>query len=353
MNYEACFTSMENIEQVVKETTFQYSEWKQYINHRGPMYKTEYGSMIPFFDLAAKYPCIEYLTKMGFKSMVEDKLYGGKTYGAIYWRGKRIDKVLRLNKQEIKGLMASNVKEKNCALLYSYHYFRKKGMRLSYERAKELEELIYRGTISNETFNSLLRKIEFKKLINYLLKQLDKRRKSKYGSYESVRNVLITLKDYHNDCNELGIELNNEWDLFPSDLYPRHEKLTKRLKIKHDKELNERIKQNLKLIKHLNYSLESLFIRPAASSEELFAEGKALNHCVGGYAARYSIGDTIILFIRRFDQPELPFYTVEVQGNRVIQVRGDHNCSPTKEVQAFLDAFKQEKLKKKKVKGAA
>lgn len=44
-----------------------------------------------------------------------------------------------------------------------------------------------------------------------------------------------------------------------------------------------------------------------------------------------------------------PFYTVEVHGDRIIQVRGANNCAPTPEVHDFLEAWE----KKKHLKGAA
>jgi hypothetical protein len=87
-------------------------------------------------------------------------------------------------------------------------------------------------------------------------------------------------------------------------------------------------------------------IRPAADSKELIEEGKALHHCVGTYADRYAKGETNLFVIRRAADPNRPFFTMEIKNNKIVQTRGLKNCSPTKEVQAFIDEFTLVKLTK-------
>jgi chromosome segregation and condensation protein ScpB len=50
------------------------------------------------------------------------------------------------------------------------------------------------------------------------------------------------------------------------------------------------------------------------------------------------------LFIRKIDDINTSFYTMEVRGTEIIQVRGKNNCSTTPEVQAFVEKFKTKKL---------
>jgi hypothetical protein len=91
-------------------------------------------------------------------------------------------------------------------------------------------------------------------------------------------------------------------------------------------------------------------IRPAKDSIELLEEGKKLSHCVGTYSNKYAEGKTNIFVIRKIDEVDKPFYTLEFFNDSIIQVRGNRNCSPTKEVEAFVEAFKEAKLKNKKTK---
>lgn len=53
-------------------------------------------------------------------------------------------------------------------------------------------------------------------------------------------------------------------------------------------------------------------------------------------------GETMIFFIRKKEEPDKPYYTLEWRG-KVIQCRGSHNCNMTSEVKAFVQIF-QEKM---------
>lgn len=61
------------------------------------------------------------------------------------------------------------------------------------------------------------------------------------------------------------------------------------------------------------------------STGDLVREGSYLSHCVGSYTDRVAGGETCILFLRKASNPELPFYTIEVRDNRVIQIHGNNN----------------------------
>ena len=51
--------------------------------------------------------------------------------------------------------------------------------------------------------------------------------------------------------------------------------------------------------------------RPARKLIELIDEGNALNHCVGSYVDSYANGRTDILFLRRAEEPDKPWRTIE------------------------------------------
>lgn len=58
--------------------------------------------------------------------------------------------------------------------------------------------------------------------------------------------------------------------------------------------------------------------------------------------AKVRRGETMIFFIRKKEEPDKPYYTLEWRG-KVIQCRGSHNCDMTSEVRAFVQIF-QEKM---------
>ena len=95
-----------------------------------------------------------------------------------------------------------------------------------------------------------------------------------------------------------------------------------------------------------------LLIRPAATAKELIREGAALHHCVGGYAERMAKGETAIFFIRRAEEPDKPFYTLELRDKTVIQCRTAHNKSYEQDepVHAFVREWLATKVLKTKKK---
>lgn len=78
--------------------------------------------------------------------------------------------------------------------------------------------------------------------------------------------------------------------------------------------------------------------------DDLVKEGHALHHCIGGYVERVADRKCIILFLRQCSDLQHPYYTIEIQGKRVIQVRGVGNCSATPEVDKFVKAWEQRVL---------
>ena len=87
-----------------------------------------------------------------------------------------------------------------------------------------------------------------------------------------------------------------------------------------------------------------LMVIPPKSAEEIVEEGQKLHHCVGGYVSRVAKNECTILFLRKEEHPDIPFYTMEVREGKVKQLRGDGNCDPTPEVKAYFELWKKEKL---------
>jgi len=330
------FLSISNIKRAVKGTPFQYSTWEEYTSYENPRYVSD---MVEFFDLYAKYPCIEYLTKCGFRSIVEAKLYRMPTFGAINWRGKTIQKVLRLNKQELHELRTSGLQFKPSHLRY-YQKQRTAGGKNSLAEAfilSELDDAYY-----SIKFLDILKIMTRHEAVQYMLKQLRK------GKYERASSVLLDWLDYQNQCKTLGMRLSKHNYLFPNDLHEAHKKNTARIKLKNDKPLNDKLSKRLPDLEKYNFQHRGLFIRPATSTIELFEEGKALDNCLGDYSRRYANGECEILFIRKVNSPEKAFFAIQLEKNKVVQCRGYDNCEMTPEVRSFVNAFISKKLLTKK-----
>ena len=91
----------------------------------------------------------------------------------------------------------------------------------------------------------------------------------------------------------------------------------------------------------LQMKTKKLMIVIPSSAEDLRREGQILHHCVGTYVERVAEGKTTILFIRKTESPEEPYYTMEWRDEKVIQCRGMRNKDMTPDVEAFVTAFER------------
>ena len=52
-------------------------------------------------------------------------------------------------------------------------------------------------------------------------------------------------------------------------------------------------------------------------------------------------GETVILFVRRKNRPEQPYYTMEVKNGKIVQCRGKCNKNTTKELKKLLEQYEK------------
>lgn len=70
---------------------------------------------------------------------------------------------------------------------------------------------------------------------------------------------------------------------------------------------------------------------------ELQIEGKALNHCVGSYVNFVAEGKDYILFLRKRNNPQIPYFTLDLTPEKeLLQVHGKCNCNAPKELMPFI-----------------
>ena len=102
----------------------------------------------------------------------------------------------------------------------------------------------------------------------------------------------------------------------------------------------------------LDFEFEGMRIIYPATPEDIAAEGDALHHCVGSYVDKVAQRKSMILFLRHCEDVSKPFYTVEVKGQRAVQVRGMQNADMTPEVKRFMDRWERQVLQRKDLEAA-
>lgn len=72
-----------------------------------------------------------------------------------------------------------------------------------------------------------------------------------------------------------------------------------------------------------------LFLVPRSASD-IRNEGRLQHHCVGraGYIEKMDKRESFIVFLRKTAEPEVPYYTIETDGTRIIQAYGAYDRKP-------------------------
>ena len=173
--------------------------------------------------------------------------------------------------------------------------------------------------------------------------------------------VVSDWKDYIRWTALLEYDLDDEYYYFPQDLVEAHDRRhkeyednRKKIEAKKLREQNKAFKKMMKEGTMSGFVLKAgaLMIKVPQDLKEIKAEGAAQHHCVGTYVDRVAKGETMILFVRRIEAPDVPFYTMEWKGNKVVQCRGKRNADMTPEVKAFVRVF-EKKMMEKLAKGQA
>lgn len=111
------------------------------------------------------------------------------------------------------------------------------------------------------------------KLGKYLEKQ-DRAVKA-LGYWESASRI---FRDYIEECQTLGLDLNDKQVLFPKNLKQAHERTMAQIKFEKNKADQEKFQKAVEKMERYTWEWKGLLIRPARTQEELQAEGAALHH---------------------------------------------------------------------------
>lgn len=317
---------MANLKTVFEKSCLKYG-WQPYIFAEFDPY-----DYIRYIDLHLKYQSIEMLAKAGFESLVKEKVRGYPGSGCINWRGKDLRKILRLPKRHIKKLKEYEV---NFHILKVFQVLTEKEKTLPWQAIAKVAE----------TFDY------------YRIEEICMRTSIvEWSIWASKENVYQgDWIDYIEDCEKLGFDVRKKSVLFPDDFDQLHKELSEKVEAEENKEKNEKIES---IAREYAFEIkdERFMLSIAHSQSDLNIESSKLCHCVKSYGDRMASGSTLIYFIRKKDDPDTPFYTLEIHPDGTfIQCRGKYNCSMTEEVEEFKDKVVAEfkKMIKKKERSAA
>ncbi len=159
--------------------------------------------------------------------------------------------------------------------------------------------------------------IDIDKIVNYFLKKEN----HEFG-------MLHEYRDYLKCCKELGFNLKDKKVLFPKDLMKEHDKVFKQYEMIIKPNVCNNIIKVGKILEINKYEDDNYVIYPAPSIDSLIEESSNQNNCVKTYAESYSIGDSLIFFMRNKSNLNKSLVTIEVKNNKVVQARIKNNDLP-------------------------
>lgn len=157
--------------------------------------------------------------------------------------------------------------------------------------------------------------------------------------------VDILKKCPYDMCRRQAYDMKDKSVLFPKNCAAAHDREAERIQ-----KINDAQKKKAFCMAYAGFarkaalSNKELQIVCPKQANDLVDEGKALHHCVGGYIDSVAEGRSLIVFVRRVEEPKKPYVTVEVRDGKIAQIHGDHNSAPTEEVQKFVDLWSRKVL---------
>lgn len=291
---------------------------------------------------AVRYPAVEMLLKSGFGEVVEDIIDRGRNYKSVIdLNGRTAAEVFKTDPNDAAVIRqaARDGAYINMNTLQCYRRVKSiaKKQKRKYKFSDAINIINALGSHYNDACSMLGKTgLTPEKLINYRDKQ--RKRESTFGDYI----------DYIKECETLGYDLTLDEIRRPSDLRAAHERTSSAVRaVIAEKQAALKAQQQSDYIKNIygkyvdryEYSGARYCIIVPRSAADIVEEGKNQHHCVAGYADRHIACKLAILFMRDKSNPEKALYTIEMHGDRLIQIRGCRNSDPTDEAMKFVNKW--------------
>lgn len=298
-NYDNSYTVLN--ENAIEKSDMKYCQCEKYT---GKM-------LMSYLGLYCRHKNLEYLMKQGYECAVIEVCTGFwgsinklELSDKINWKSNNLLQMLNLNKVEFNLLKGSEY------LYDCYIIYRKNHPKL---KPQDILNIVKVFRYSQGTLDNIIR-----------ITGLKPQRIARYLVENDI--PLDDYLDYMEQCEKLEYNLHNTAFSMPHNFYVMHERLSQIIETQQNKIYEKSFRKNYEMRKLLEYRNADLLIRRPENVSEIVDEGKALSHCVGGYAERHAKGKLHIMFLRKADEPDKPYYTVEVTTEgKIKQCRGYKN----------------------------
>ena len=287
------------------------------------------------------YPVLEQIVKAGLFQLVDDILEYRAT-DAIKRKGRKPTEFLSVTKKEFRRLRDMNGGAKELKWLQ----FEKSSGRIIKD-----EEIYWmaKEELEPKDLQFVLDRMSICQVRHYLVKQSEK-------SGDDISHILQVWKDYLSMAGKLRLDVYDSIIYRASDLQRRHSEAVIQMEEKKKeirrRELEEKYvgfqEQLIALKEKYEFSAGEYQIVAPKSIDDILYEGDTLHHCVNktdNYFGRIASKESYILFLRKKENPEVPFYTLEVEPDGIIRQKRaefDRQNKDIDEVTSFLRLWQKE-----------
>lgn len=290
--------------------------------------------VISYLSHYAMRPQMEMAVKMGLHEACTDLCEGCKNSGDLNWKARNPWDFLRMEKRDVKAFLLGP----SMALLRAYHMTKREGVKTDIYKLAEAANAVGQHRFDDLVFCAGLCDVNLNKALAYVM-----------SGVRDARRVLDEWKDYLDMASKLGYDMADPTVLMPKNLSERHDAAAALVRVNEAALKTKAYRPRYKKLKEkYEFEMDGLSIVIPASADEIVQEGKTLQHCVGGYAARHMEGKTTILFLRRSRKLATSFITIEIEGEfgtAIRQVHGYRNerykdsVPPRIRYKAFFDTW--------------
>lgn len=293
-----------------------------------------------FLSKIKEYPYLEKFIKAGLYNLADEKIKNGysNTHFEIDKNATSLKKMLYIDSAKLKELKSLNEGSNYLSWL---QYEKKSGKSLS----KELKYWLINNNLLPKNLSFITNRMNIVQIFNYVSKQMQLTKLN-------CRDVIETWKDYLEMARKLGIDTSDEIIYRTSRLRQRHAELIKRLQ---DKDLNERAKEIIKSYPKLpsvftyvkskyEYVGDIFSVIAPDNIKDVLLEGRNLHHCVAEqdrYLDRIERQEAYILFLRRTIEPDVSFYTLEVEPGGTIRQKRTLYDRQNEDIEEATDFLKE------------
>lgn len=322
--------------------------------------KLEYNRLMAAQSDKSLVNVVEYLFKGRFNRLLQETArstssWSCRYYGPLFKDGETIEEVFNLSDRQIINRIRECDGGENAV----------RWMRWAEKTGKKIDQETLRWltteNIEMANLSFVQAQMSPRQVMNYV-----KRQQAEGYAGRRARAVLEQWADYLDMCRQKKKDTTDEMVYRPRELKRRHNELVEEMRkermleqLKRDEKANEEMARKMaekypgaeKILEEIrdkyDYQNEEYMMIVPRSLVDIAIDGSALHHCTGWserYYERIMQRETYICFLRRKAEPDIPYYTIEVEpGGTIRQHRSYLDEEPgIEEIRGFLREWQRE-----------